>query len=137
MITTSVIEKNFDLTYSLDECHKAIELIIPKFIYICHNSSKATNYYRIGKSSGLTAVNFDVTFKIIDDTKTNLVLNCIIENRIRNLQNQIIENFIEHFTLALEGKIDELNEKAQSDSASFFVWIFILLIIFVVALIIL
>ena len=85
----------------------------------------------------MTAVNFDVTFKIIDDTKTNLVLNCIIENRIRNLQNQIIENFIEHFTLALEGKIDELNEKAQSDSASFFVWIFILLIIFVVALIIL
>lgn len=129
MQTTSVIEKNFDVSFSIDDCHKAIDLIIPKFTYLCDNRSKTTNYYRLRKASGAAAAAFDVTFKTLEENKTSISLNCIAKNNIRNLQNQIIEDFVINIGLALEGKMEELNARAKKDSTSFIIWIILFIVL--------
>jgi hypothetical protein len=136
MQTTSVIEKNFDVNYSISDCHNAMELIIPKFTYLSDNKlAKTTNAYRIRKASGTAAAAFDVTFKIVEEGKTNIYINCIAENRILNLKRQIIEDFTTNFVLGLEGKLDELNKRAKSDSIGFLIGAVVLVVVILLALI--
>jgi hypothetical protein len=136
MQTTTVIEKNFDVHYSINDCHNAMELIIPKFTYLSDNKlAKTTNSYRIRKASGTAAAAFDVTFKIVEKEKTNIYINCIAENRILNLKRQIIEDFTTNFILGLDGKLDELNKRAKSDSIGFLIGIVVFVIVILLALI--
>lgn len=136
MQTTSVIEKNFDVNHSINDCHNAMELIIPKFTYLSDNKlAKTTNAYRIRKASGTAAAAFDVTFKIVEEGKTNIYINCVAENRILNLKRQIVEDFTTNFILGLEGKLDELNKRAKSDSIGFLIGAVALVVLILLALI--
>jgi hypothetical protein len=123
MIGATNIERNLDLSYSLDKVKTDILRVVQNGGYALQNANHVFHTFRIGKLSGLEMAVFNITLKELDTEKTNI--HIVVTEQIRSdghkiIIDKMIDAFLERLSKALVGMPDaELTKVSAENSGCF------------------
>lgn len=130
MITSTNIERNIELNFSLEKVKEDIERTVKNGAYAMLSKNDILNTYRIGKLTGLEMISMNVTLKGLENNKTNI--HILVTEKIRNQGHQsivdtMIDAFLERLSKALTGANDEDLKNVSASNKGCMVTILVML----------
>jgi len=120
MIGATKIERNIDLTFSVESVKESIDRVVKAGGYALLNKNDILNTYRISKLTGLELINMNITLKKVDEGSCSIHLE--VTEQLRNSGHKMqvdkmIDAFLERLSKALTGEPDSELEKVSKSNA--------------------